>query len=180
MPRPLFLVGMMGSGKTSVGRELARSGAAAFCDLDRRIEWIFGQGIDALLAAGEPRLRAREHDALRTLVAEPGFPGRRLVVATGGGTPIDPRNRALMRSSGVVVWLDVPLAVLAERLREHTATRPLLVGAELGPRLGELWSVRGPCYREAGLAVDGTGTLEQVAARVAACWAEQERAWIRG
>ncbi|MBC8072317.1 MAG: hypothetical protein IAG13_28605, partial [Deltaproteobacteria bacterium] len=93
MPRPLFLVGMMGSGKTSVGRELARTRGVPLCDLDRRIEWIFGQGIDALLAEGEPRLRAREHDALRTLVAEPGFAGRAIVVATGGGTPIDPRNR---------------------------------------------------------------------------------------
>jgi shikimate kinase len=180
MPRPLFLVGMMGSGKTSVGRELARSAGAVFCDLDRRIEWIFGVGIDALLASGESRLRAREHDALRTLVAEPGFALRDVVVATGGGTPIDPRNRALMRSVGVVVWLDVPLAVLAERLREHTASRPLLAGGAIEPRLAELWSARADCYRDAGLAIDGTGSVEQVAARVTACWAEQERAWIPG
>jgi shikimate kinase len=180
MARPLFLVGMMGSGKSRVGRELALRVGASFCDLDRRIELVFGVSIAALLGDGEPRLRAREHDALRTLVEEPGFGGRAVVVATGGGAAIDPRNRALMRSSGVVVWLDVPLAILAERLRDEIGDRPLLADRPLAPRLAELWAAREPAYRAIGLAVDGTGTVDEVTTRVHALWLEQERAWTPG
>lgn len=178
--RPLFLQGMMGSGKTSVGREVAALGQAAFCDLDRRIERVFGETVAELLAAGEPRFRAAEHAALRSLVDEPGFAARAIVVATGGGTAIDPANRRLMRSCGTVVLLDVPLPVLAERLRHETDARPLLAGGSLDDTLAELWSARAAAYRDGSIAVDGTGSVAEVAARVHEAWIAGERAWTPG
>jgi shikimate kinase len=164
--RPLFLLGMMGSGKTSVGREVAALAHAPLCDLDRRIERVFGETVAELLAAGEPRFRAAEHAALRSLVDEPAFGARAIVVATGGGAAIDPANRRLMRSCGVVVLLDVPLPVLAHRLQHEADARPLLAGGSLEARLAELWSARAPGYRDGSIAVDGTGTIAEVAARV--------------
>jgi shikimate kinase len=171
---------MMGSGKTSVAREVAALRSASWCDLDRRIERIFGETIGELFAAGEPRLRAAEHAALASLVAEPGFAGRAIVVATGGGAPIDPENRRLMRSCGVVVLLDVPLPVLAARLQSEAATRPLLAGGPIEERLAALWAAREVAYRDGSTVVDGTGSIAEVAARVHAAWLAGEQAWIPG
>jgi len=178
--RPLFLVGMMGSGKSCVGREVARLAGAPFCDLDRRVERLFGTSIAALVAAGEPVLRARETAALASLVDEPGFGGRPIVVATGGGTPIAPENRARMRSSGVVVLLAVPLSVLAERLRDEASTRPLLAGAPLADRLAELWAAREAAYTDGTIAIEAGGGVDQVAASVHARWIAEARTWTPG
>ncbi len=178
--RPLFLVGMMGSGKSCVGREVARLAAVPFCDLDRRIERMFGEPIATLFAAGEPVLRARERAALASLVDEPGFGGRPLVVATGGGTPIAPENRARMRSCGVVVLLTVPLPVLAERLQGEASARPLLAGAPLEQRLAELWAAREAAYTDGTIAIDGSGSVAEVASAVHARWIVEDRAWIPG
>ncbi|HWB78207.1 MAG TPA: shikimate kinase [Nannocystaceae bacterium] len=178
--RPLFVQGMMGSGKTSVGREVAALAHAAFCDLDRRIERVFGETVAELFAVGEPRFRAAEHAALRSLVDEPGFAARTIVVATGGGTAIDPANRRLMRSCGVVVLLEVPLPVLADRLRHETDARPLIAGASLEQQLAELWRARADAYRDGSIAVDGSGTIAEVAARVHEAWQAGARAWTPG
>jgi shikimate kinase len=167
MRGPVFLVGMMGSGKTTVGRCLAARERAAFCDLDERLERITGVTIAELFERGEPGFRALERAALRSLVAEPGFDARACVVATGGGVVIDPDNRATMRRAGTILYLDVPIEELVRRLGDDAHARPLLAGADPGARLAELLTARGAAYREGAIVVDGTGTAEIVAARVA-------------
>jgi shikimate kinase len=166
---PIFLLGMMGAGKTSVGRVLARSLDAAFIDLDARIELLFGASISRLLERGEQLFRGRERVALRSLVEEPGFAGSAAVVATGGGIVCDPDNLRTMSAVGRLVYLEVDVETLCERLctPAQRATRPLL-GDEpnLTARLTELLTAREPIYRQATLIVDGRGSPEQVAARV--------------
>jgi shikimate kinase len=172
MPAPIFLTGMMASGKSTVGRILARERSAVFVDLDERIERIYGRGVPDLIALSEPRFRAQERAALAALVAEPGFAGRAIVIATGGGAVIDPANRCAMASVGVVVHLDVPPDELARRLRasgsDPAALRPLLADAGQGlrARLAEILTARRHAYLEAHVVVDGRDAPDVVAARV--------------
>lgn len=167
--QPVFLTGMMGAGKSTLGPLLARRWGAPFVDLDRRIERIFGAAIPALFARGEAHFRRCERAALRLLVAEPGFSGRTTVVAAGGGLVVDPDNRAVMRATGVVLFLDVPAPELARRLgRDSLSGRPLL-----GPdadavvaRVTELLGQRRSAYEEAHGVVDGGGPPQDVAQRL--------------
>jgi len=166
MRGPVFVVGMMGSGKTTVGRCLAAREGAAFCDLDQRLERITGSTVAALFESGETGFRALERAALRSLVAEPGFAARACVVATGGGVVIDPDNRATMRRAGTIVYLDVPVAELLRRLGDEVHTRPLLRGGAPQAVLEVLLADRQAAYTGGAIAVDGTGTPDIVAARI--------------
>ncbi|MBX7079198.1 MAG: hypothetical protein K1X88_08450 [Nannocystaceae bacterium] len=174
MRRPVFLVGMMGAGKSTVGAALAARTGAAFCDLDERIALLFGRTPAALLGEGEAALRRCERAALRSLLAEPGIAARALVVACGGGTVLDADNRADMRRVGVVVLLALAPAALAARLArdpDALAQRPLLHGDADGgaaARLDALWTAREPLYREADVTVDAGGSVDEVVARVRA------------
>lgn len=166
MAGPVFLVGMMASGKTTVGRRLAALLDAAFCDLDERIERITGWTIDALFERGEPGFRAIEGAALRSLVAEPGFAGGACVVATGGGTVIDPANRAVMRRMGTVVLLEVPTAELVRRLGASAASRPLLRGGDPEAILTALWTAREAAYRDDAITIAAAVEPAVVATRI--------------
>lgn len=167
--RPVFLTGMMGAGKSTVGPLLAELWGAVFVDLDRRIERIFGAAIPSLFAGGEPLFRRCERAALRLLLAEPGFRRRTVVVATGGGLVVDPANRADMREAGVVFFLDVPPLELARRLvTSPLAGRPLLGPdtAAVAARVTELLERRRSAYEEAHGVVDGSGPPQDVARRL--------------
>ena len=99
--RPIFLTGMPGSGKTSTGRALARRLGAAFLDTDEIVAAMAGRPVPAIFAAqGEPHFRALERRALALAAG-----ARAVVVATGGGAPVDQRNVRLMRRSGAMVAL---------------------------------------------------------------------------
>jgi shikimate kinase len=183
---PVFLLGMMGAGKSSVARLLARARGAVFIDLDERMELLFGRSIARLYEQGESRFRALERAALRSLVDEPGFatasaqsPGssraqiQAAVVATGGGIVCDPDNLETMLSVGRLVYLEVDVATLCARLclPAQRDTRPLLGDHTNSPgglaaRLTELLAAREPNYRRASLIVDARGSPEQVAARL--------------
>lgn len=167
--RPVFLTGMMGAGKSTVGPLLAALWDAPFVDLDRRIERIFGAAIPALFACGELHFRRCEKAALQLLVAEPGFRSRTVVVAAGGGLVVDPDNRAAMREAGLVYFLDVPAAELARRLGSTPiAGRPLL-GPDVdavAARVTELLDKRRSAYEEADGVVDGNGPPQDVAHRL--------------
>jgi 3-dehydroquinate synthetase/shikimate kinase len=127
----LVLVGLPGSGKSVVGKRLASRHGAQFVDLDEAIEREAHRTIPEIFAQdGEAAFRAREHAAVRA-VGAPDQDGRlRRVIATGGGTPMDPRNRWLLFRGRVPVWLDSRPEVLAQRLRRSRNVRPLIAGRD--------------------------------------------------
>ena len=121
----LFLVGFMGSGKSTVGRLLASDLELPFVDLDRQIEADAGQSITDIFARrGEPAFRAMEHDALEGLTDEPDH-----VVACGGGVVVDDRNRVLLKALGRVVYLRITAEEAIARIGS-TEGRPLLAGGD--------------------------------------------------
>lgn len=108
----IYLVGFMGAGKTTVGQALAKRLDWRFEDIDAHIERAEGRDVTTIFRqSGEAYFRARERQALVDLLSTRG-----VVVATGGGTPVDPANRALMSRDGAVAWLDAPFAVVAGRV----------------------------------------------------------------
>jgi shikimate kinase len=166
---PIFLVGFMGSGKTTIGKLLARRLGWSFADLDDLIVRAAGMSIPEIFAReGEPAFRRREADALRQAAA-----GRRSVVATGGGAACRDENLALMLGAGRVVALGVSAA---EALRRTGAAsgRPLLDGAaDPLAAAGTLLAARQPFYARAHwrFQTDGRSPAEvanQVAAALAA------------
>lgn len=124
----LSLLGMPGSGKSTLGRRLATSFGCPFLDLDAAIEERTGQRIPAIFKAdGEAFFRQLEADTLREAATRPGP----LVLATGGGTPCFHDNLAVLQAAGPTLWLDVPNSVLAARLQAAgLASRPLLAAAQ--------------------------------------------------
>jgi shikimate kinase/3-dehydroquinate synthase len=149
-PRPLFLCGLVASGKTTVGKLLAERLGRPFVDLDERIVAETGASVGDLFAQGEAAFRRAEHDALMRLVGEPGAP----VVATGGGVVLDALNVRAMQEAGRVLVLDAPIDRLVERLAaDDLSARPLLAGLSgpaLRARLDELAQARQAAYAAAG------------------------------
>ena len=150
----LILIGMMGAGKTTVGKELARRRKMRFADCDQAIVARTGVSIPTIFELeGEAGFRRRETQMIDELTREPD-----LVLATGGGVVTTPLNRELMRERGIVIYLDVPTQVLFERTR-HDRNRPLLQVENPRQRIDELYRQRDPLYREvAHIIVDGGRT----------------------
>jgi len=152
----VYLVGMPGAGKSVVGKELAGRLGVPFIDLDAEIEDHAGAGVTDIFAAeGEAAFRAREASALTDVsMHDPA------VVACGGGVVLEPANRITLRNTGVVVFLDVPLDQLRDRV-QPAADRPLIRSEG---DLERLLTDREPLYREfAAHVVDGTGPPGDVA-----------------
>jgi shikimate kinase len=144
--RTVVLVGMMGSGKTAIGRTLAQVLDVPYVDSDAEIESAANATIAEIFdKSGEPFFRDREAEIIaRLLNAEP------CVLSTGGGAYLAPRNRAAISDQGVAVWLDADLDLLWERVR-HKDTRPLLRTPNPRATLGEIFEARGPIYAKADL-----------------------------
>ncbi|MGH8927517.1 MAG: shikimate kinase [Acidimicrobiia bacterium] len=160
---PLWLVGMMGSGKSTVGRLLAFRLSLQFLDIDEMVEDRAGRSIaDIFTQEGEPGFRRRESDAIELAAQAPGA-----VIATGGGAVLSPANVALMTGSGKVVWLRAEPAVLAQRLGDGRG-RPLLVGSQTPAWLAELLAERLSAFRAVADHVIDTDqvTAEEVASMV--------------
>jgi shikimate kinase len=148
----IYLVGLMGAGKTTIGRQLARRLGRRFYDSDHEIVARTGVPIPTIFEIeGEEGFRRRESLAIAELTS-----GTDIVLATGGGVVLSPENRKRLHDSGWVVYLNVPPTMLFERTR-HDRNRPLLrVENPLG-KLEELHALRDPLYREtAHLVVDGS------------------------
>lgn len=159
----VVLVGFMGSGKSSVGRKVARRFDAPFVDVDERIESTAGCPIRDLFAReGEPAFREREKAALRDALSVKGC-----VIATGGGAFADEGNRLLLRSYAPVVYLEAAVETLVNRLAGDLG-RPLLRGGDREEVVRRLLSQRVPGYRTADVTVRTDGrTVEEVAGQVA-------------
>ena len=147
----IFLVGLMGAGKTTIGRSLAKRLELNFVDTDREIEARTGVSVPTVFdIEGEEGFRRREAEVIQAISRQDGQ-----IVATGGGAVLRPENRANMRTGGFVVYLNVPPTILWERTR-HDRNRPLLQVDNPLHRLEELYAIRDPLYREvADLVVDG-------------------------
>ena len=138
----IILVGPMGSGKTAVGRSLARHLGKPFYDSDTEIVRRTGVDIPYIFEKeGEPGFREREREALEALVGLKG-----IVLATGGGAVVLPENRHLLAQRGCVVYLETSVRQQAERV-QHGRNRPLLSNVDPATRLEELMAVRDPLYR---------------------------------
>ncbi|MDD5296990.1 MAG: shikimate kinase [Rhodocyclaceae bacterium] len=152
----IFLVGMMGAGKTTVGRQLARRLRLRFVDSDHEIEARCGVKIPVIFEIeGEDGFRRRESQVLGELAEEPG-----LVIATGGGAVLRAENRACLATHGTVIYLAVPPQYLWERTR-HDVNRPLLQVENPRKRIEELHAARDPLYREVADIVISGGRVSQ-------------------
>ena len=142
----LYLIGMMGSGKSAVGRPLAEALGYRFLDADTSVEQVAGKSIPELFASeGEAGFRALEAAVLNQIAA-----WHSLVVATGGGVVTRPENWGQLHQ-GIVIWLDAPGALLLERLTADPTPRPLLACPDPAARLAELLEERRPLYAQADL-----------------------------
>ncbi|MBI0475027.1 shikimate kinase [Sphingomonas sp. MA1305] len=142
--RPIVLVGLMGVGKSTVGRRLAARLSLPFVDADHAIEEAAGMTVAEIFERfGEPYFRDGERRVIARLMD-----GRPKVIATGGGAFINPETRALILSESTAIWLNADPTVLAERVRRRD-TRPLLRNRDPHQVLSELAAVRNPIYAEA-------------------------------
>ncbi|MEN9253037.1 MAG: shikimate kinase [Thermostichales cyanobacterium BF4_bins_65] len=159
----VYLIGLMGSGKSTLGRALADFLGYAFLDTDQLIEQVTGLGIPEIFAReGEVGFRDWES---RVLTEVSAF--RNLVVATGGGIVERHANWGCLHH-GIVVWLDVPVAELWQRLQRDPTPRPLLQTGDPEGVLGVLWQRRRPLYAQADVRVEVGGL--SVDRAVAAVW----------
>ena len=148
----LFLVGMMGAGKSTIGRLLARRMKRPFFDSDLEIEQRCGVSVPVIFdIEGEPGFRAREAQMIAELTEREG-----IILATGGGAVLDAESRRRLAARGTVVYLHAPPADLYERVR-HDKNRPLLATADPLAKLEALYAERDPLYREIADLVIDTG-----------------------
>jgi 3-dehydroquinate synthase len=165
MPAPLFLIGFMASGKSTVGRTLASATGRRFLDLDDLIADL-GEPVPSLVARDEAEFRRREAAALANVIDEGG---RGLVIATGGGAAAFGDNLRRMRAAGLVIALAVDVAE-AQARASGGPERPLLANAD------DLARRRAQHYRRAHVTIETTGrSVEDVVGQVLAA----ERAWLR-
>lgn len=147
--RAIVLVGLMGAGKSTVGRRLAGRLGLHFRDADHEIEAAAGMSIPDIFAIyGEPAFRTGERRVIARLLGEAP-----MVLATGGGAYMDPETRAAVVEGGVSVWLRADIAVLMRRVRKR-ANRPLLQDADPEGVMRRLMAVRDPVYATADVTVE--------------------------
>jgi shikimate kinase len=154
---------MMGAGKTSIGRQLAKRLQRRFVDADHEIEAVTGVRIPTIFEIeGEDGFREREVQTIASLSQQDG-----LVLATGGGAVMREENRRCLSETGVVIYLCVPPHILYERTR-HDRNRPLLQVENPLKRLEDLYALRDPLYREvADITIEGgTCSVASLARRV--------------
>ena len=146
--RSLYLVGMMGSGKTSTGRPLAERLGYGFVDADAVIEQVAGCTISEIFERdGEEEFRSLETQVMRSISER-----HSLVVATGGGVVTRTENWGMMHQ-GIVIWLDVERRQLLQRLQSDSTQRPLLMTEDPAEALDAILKQRRPLYDEADLTV---------------------------
>ena len=153
MPGSFFLIGPMGAGKSTIGRQLARALGMTFIDSDREIEARTGVDIPLIFELeGESGFRKREQDVINELSATPG-----IVLATGGGAVLDALNRRNLASRGTVIYLQTSVDQQLQRTA-HDRNRPLLQTDNPREKLQQLLDQRDPLYRDiADLVIETDG-----------------------
>ena len=167
--RTIVLVGMMGAGKSSIGRRLASEFNLPFVDADTEIETAAGMSIPEIFEAhGEPYFRSGEARVIARLLE-----GGPQVLASGGGAFINPQTRALIRARGISVWLKADLDVLLRRIKRRS-DRPLLKTDDPEQTLRHLIAERYPIYAEADVTVHSRDVLhDAIVADIVAGLAER-------
>jgi len=166
--RSLVLVGLMGAGKSTVGRRLGNALRLPFHDADQEIETAAGCSIsDFFERYGEAAFRDGERKVIARLLAGP-----RHVLATGGGAFMDPTTRALIKKQGLSIWLRADIGLLMERVNKRP-TRPLLQNGDPRATMERLMAERYPVYAEADVTVDSNGgphdtVVQQILTQIAA------------
>lgn len=170
LTRTIALVGLMGVGKSTVGRRLAQRLGLPFEDGDEAIEAAARMSVSDIFAQlGEAEFRAGEARVMRRLLEGP-----RIVLATGGGAVLNPDTRALLKDRATTVWLKADLKVVAQRVQRRD-TRPLLRGKDPLQALSAMAEVRYPVYATADVTVEvGAGAHAQA---VEAILAALNRHW---
>jgi shikimate kinase len=173
--RTVALVGMMGAGKTSIGKRLAARLGVPFRDADHEIEEAAGLTVSEIFARyGEPYFRDGERRVIARLLGEAPH-----VLATGGGAFMDEATRAAMKQTAFSIWLNAPIEVLVGRVKKRD-TRPLLKGGDVRATMEELLAKRVPVYALADMTLESADdphgtTVEKIVAALAAAglWVEQ-------
>lgn len=179
---PLFLIGYMGSGKSTLGRGVAAALGWRFIDTDKEIERREGMSVSEIFATrGEEAFRRMERDLIASV-----SPDEQVVVSTGGGAPCHFDNMERMNAAGVTVYLKIPAGALAHRLLASRTRRPLIDGKspeELCAFVEEHLAMREPYYSRAAHVIEGVGirpehiieTLRTDGERKAPDWQDAER-----
>lgn len=171
----ITLTGFMGTGKTVVGRRLAKQLGWAFVNLDALIETAAKKPVTKIFAEhSEAVFRRLETRAIRRAVR-----GDQQVIATGGGAFVNPQNRRLLRSGGPVICLTAHPKVILQRVTPTLASRPMLAGGQPLTRIGQLLAQRASAYAKADLTIDTSRlSIEEVVERI---WEEvgpwMSRSW---
>lgn len=161
--KPIFLIGFMGSGKSTLGRAVSAAAGIGFTDLDNLVEAGAGMSIPQIFERyGEARFRSLERHALTEA------PALSRLIACGGGTPCQNGNMELMNSTGITVWLQAPVEKLVERLLLYPGNRPLIKGMSpnrLAQYIAHTLRARQPYYSKAMYRFDASrlDTEEQLA-----------------
>jgi shikimate kinase len=159
--RPLVLVGMMGVGKTTVGRKLASLLGMPFVDADEEIERAAQMSIPEIFATyGEAYFRSGERRVIARLVGK-GRPGDRKVLATGGGAFVDPATRALILESAISIWLNSDIDTLLDRVGRKD-NRPLLKQGNPREILTKLLDERRSAYEQAAIHITSVNQPHQM------------------
>jgi shikimate kinase len=168
--RTVGLVGMMGAGKTSIGKRLAARMGVPFRDADHEIEAAAGMSVSEIFARfGEPYFREGERRVIARLLTEAPH-----VLATGGGAFMDGATRAAMKNQAFTIWLRAPVGLLLARVSQR-GNRPLLKTDDPAGTLTRLLAVREPVYAEAALTLDSADEPHAVAVdRIVAALKERQ------
>ncbi|HVS52257.1 MAG TPA: shikimate kinase [Opitutaceae bacterium] len=172
----LYLVGFMGTGKTTVGRAVAHKLGFALLDSDHEIERLRGRTIPEIFAQeGEPAFRVMEREFV-----ERGHPAERTVVSCGGGLVVQPGMLELLKTKGVVVCLHASIETILERTARHQH-RPLLVTENPEERIRTLFAQREPVYKRSGTVIlTDSRPLPDIVAHVLRAWRRDATDFARG
>jgi len=149
----LFLIGMPGSGKTYLGRQLANALKLKFIDLDTQIEKQEHEYIKNIVKAkGEDYFRVQENQVLKNISEN-----KQILVSCGGGAPMYFDNLATMKKQGIVIWINTDLSIIAERIKQNRSRRPMFDGLndlEIDIKIANLYQIREKFYKKADINVE--------------------------